>query len=93
MSEYIEIESEISDDDSQLFIYTNLQLSDSELPEVYASTAEMEEGSPVAQAFAAVAGIAYLEIDGSDLLIQREPDANWHAIVDDISAALVDFFL
>ncbi len=93
MSEYIEIESEISDDDSQLFIYTNLQLSDSNSPEIYASIIEMEEGSPVAQAFAAIAGIAYLEIDGSDLLIKRVPDANWHAIVDDISAALVDFFL
>ncbi|MCA9950075.1 MAG: hypothetical protein KDE48_10540 [Anaerolineales bacterium] len=93
MSEYIEIESEISDDDTQLFIYTNLQLSDSNTPEVYLSNAEMAEGSPVAQTFAAIVGIAYLQIDGSDLLIQREPNAHWHAIVDDISAALVDFFL
>ncbi|MCA9902053.1 MAG: NifU N-terminal domain-containing protein [Anaerolineales bacterium] len=92
MSEYIEIETEISDDDSTLTVYTNLRLNDGEA-EIYHSSEAMEEGSPVAQALAVIQGITYLQIKGSDLTVQREPDSPWYAIISDISAALKDFFL
>lgn len=92
MSEYIEIETELSDDDSVLIVYTNLRLNDGEV-EQYHSSAELEEGSPVAQALAVIEGIRFLQIEGSDLTVRRDPDAPWHVIISDISAALKDFFL
>jgi len=92
MSEYIEIEAELSDDGRHLNITTNLTLAEGE-PENYASTADMEVGSPVAQALAVIEGIATLQIDGRDLTITRAPDTDWHIIVADVSAALKDFFL
>ncbi|MCA9917183.1 MAG: NifU N-terminal domain-containing protein [Anaerolineales bacterium] len=92
MSEYIELETDISDDDSLLTVYTNLRLNDGET-EAYHSRDELEEGSPVAQALAVIEGIIYLQIEGSDLTVRREPDTPWHIIISDISAALKDFFL
>lgn len=92
MSEYIEIESELSDDDSTLFVYTNLRLNEGEA-EQYRAVEELEEGSAVAQALAVVEGIATLKIEGGDLTVQRNPDVPWHIIISDISAALKDFFL
>lgn len=92
MSEYIEIETEISDDDSTLTVYTNLRLNEGEA-EIYHSREELEEGSPVAQALAIIEGITFLRIEGSDLTVHRAPDTPWHVIISDISAALKDFFL
>ncbi len=92
MSEYIEIETEISDDDSILTVYTNLRLNEGEA-EVYYSSEEMEEGSPVAQALAVVQGIVTLQIQARDLIVRRNLDTPWHSIISDISAALKDFFL
>jgi len=92
MSEYIEIETELSDDDSILTVYTNLRLNDGEV-EQYHSSEELEEGSPVAQALAIIEGIRYLQIEGGDLTVRRASDAPWHVIISDISAALKDFFL
>ena len=92
MSEYIEIETEISDDDSILTVYTNLRLNENEVEE-YHSSDELEEGSPVAQALAVIEGITYLHIQGSDITVRRDPDTPWHIIISDISAALKDFFL
>lgn len=92
MSEYIEIETELSDDGRHLHIQTNLKLAEGE-PEMYPSLAAMEEGSPVAQALAVIEGIATLQIDGRDLTLTRTPDTDWHIIVADVSAALKDFFL
>jgi hypothetical protein len=94
MSEYIEIETEMSDDGAKMRFCTNLKLTDAtEGEEQYLSAAEMEEGSPVAQALAVVEGMAAVHIDGRDLLITREPDADWHVIVADVTAVLKDFFL
>ena len=92
MSEYIDIETEASDDDSQMFFFTNLRLAEADT-EFYQSKKEMEEGSAVAQALAVVVGIDELLIDGRDLTITRDPDVDWHVIVADVSAALKDFFL
>ncbi len=82
----------MSDDDSTLAVYTNLRLNEGE-PEVYHSSEELEEGSPVAQAMAVIEGIRFLQIKGSDMLVRRDPDTPWHFIISDISAALKDFFL
>ncbi len=92
MSEYIEIETEFSDDDGTLIVYTNLRLNDGEI-EQYHSSEELEEGSPVAQALAVIEGIHFLQIEHSDLTVKRNPDVPWHIIISDISAALKDFFL
>lgn len=92
MSEYMEIETELSDDETIMNFYTNLKLADGE-PEYYESLAAMEEGSPVAQALAVIEGIVTLNIEGSDMAITKEEDYDWHIIVADVSAALKDFFL
>ena len=92
MSEYIEIETELSDDNKTLNVYTNLRLNEGEI-EQYQSAEEMEEGSPVAQACAIIEGISSLQIQGGEMIICREADAAWHIIISDISAALKDFFL
>jgi reverse gyrase len=92
MSEYIEIETEIGDDGTEMHVYTNLKLSDQN-EEQYTSTAEMEEGSPVAQSLSVIDGIARLTIEGCNMIITRSPDTEWHSIVSDVSAALKDFFL
>ncbi|MAT95812.1 MAG: hypothetical protein CL608_01495 [Anaerolineaceae bacterium] len=92
MSEYIEIETELSDDDSTLAVYTNLRLNDGEA-EQYHSREELEEGTPLAQAIAVIEGIRYLQIEGSDMIVRRDPETPWHLITSDISAVLKDFFL
>ena len=92
MSEYIEIETELSDDGEQMEIYTNLSLA-VEGVEEYESVEEMAEGSPVAQALAMIDGITRLHIEEGDMIVAKLPDTPWHVIVSDISAALKDFFL
>lgn len=92
MSEYIEIDTEISDDDNTLTVYTNLRLNEGEVEKYYSSD-ELEEGSPVAQALAVIEGITFLQIEAGYLTVRREPDTPWHIIISDISAALKDFFL
>jgi len=92
MSEYIEIETEIDDDDLTMRLSTNLKLAE-EGKEIYDSPEAMEEGSPVAQALALIDGLRRLTIEGSHMVVIRDPDAPWHSIVSDISAALKDFFL
>jgi len=92
MSEYIEIETEMSDDGMQMQFMTNLKLAEGE-QEVYDSAVEMEEGSAVAQALAVVEGIARLQMNGRDMTITRHPETDWHIIVADVSVVLKDFFL
>lgn len=92
MSEYIDIETEMTDDGAHMYFYTNLSLTEGGV-EQYNSVEAMEEGSPVAQALSVVPGIRRLRMQGDELSVTREPDADWHVIVDDISAALKDFFL
>lgn len=92
MSEYMEIETEIDDDDLTMHISTNLKLAEGEKEE-YDSLEAMEEGSPVAQALAMIDGIDHLTINGKNIRLVRDPEAPWHSLVGDISAALKDFFL
>ena len=92
MSEYIEIESELSDDGEEIFIYTNLRLGDRG-SEAYDTLSAMEEGSPLAQTLAPIEGIVQLRIEDMELIIGRDPDVEWTIIVEEVSAALKDFFL
>jgi hypothetical protein len=92
MSEYIEIESEMTDDPAVLRIHTNLPLAVGEV-ERYESLAEMEEGSAVAQALSFIEGIENLEIDERTLVVTRTLDVDWHIIVAEVTAVLKDFFL
>jgi hypothetical protein len=92
MSEYIEIEAEASDDGMEIHFLTNLLLAEGG-EEVYESAAALEEGSPVAQALAPVFGIGRLRMQGNELYITPEPEADWHAVIADVTAALKEFFL
>ena len=92
MSEYIEITTEEGDDNDSLYILTNLQLTDGGIEE-YDSQEAMELGSPVAQALSAVAGLNFIRLDNGDMYVRREPDTDWYAIVEDVTAVLKDFFL
>lgn len=93
MSEYIKIDTEFADDGQYIHLYTNLALTEAGAVEEYDSLAALEEGSPVAQALAVIDGIATLHLSGSHILITRQPDADWYALIADISAALKEFFL
>ena len=92
MSEHIEIETETGDDGMILF-HTNLPLTAEGREERYESPEALDEGSPVAQALSVVTGIEALTMSGGELAVAAAADADWHAIVADITAALKDFFL
>lgn len=93
MSEYIDIDAELSDDGRRISVWTNLSLAEPGRPESYESPLALESGSPVAQALAVIDGIAGVRIEESEMLIDLASDADWHAVVSDVSAALKDFFL
>ncbi|HEX6384297.1 MAG TPA: hypothetical protein VF177_06480, partial [Anaerolineae bacterium] len=80
MSEYIEIETEMSEDGSRMHFYTNLNLTEEGVEE-YRSTEAMEEGSPVAQVLSVIEGIAHLRIEDSEMIVRRDPEVPWHVIV------------
>ena len=92
MSEYMEIETETTDDPNVMRFLTNLTLC-VEGKENYDSVEAMEEGSALAQALAFVEGITALELDGQDMLVTSDGDMPWHIIISEISAIVKDFFL
>lgn len=92
MSEYIELNADLSGDPLVGVIETNLTLA-TDGDEVYASAEALLEGSPVAHALANIPGIVRLVIERHALVITRDPDVEWYVIVEDVSAALKDFFL
>ena len=92
MSEYIEIDAEL-DDDGAIVFTTNLSLTAEGREEQYDSAAALEEGSPVAQALAVVPGIAALTMRGGQIILTPAPDADFHALVADVTAVLKEFFL
>lgn len=94
MSEYIEIESLTGPDPDQVTLTTNVNLTPaSQAPERYTTPEEMEEGSPLAQTLSYIEGIRELQISGQTVTVTRDPGAEWHVIIADISAAVRDFFL
>jgi hypothetical protein len=92
MSEYIEIDAELSDDGA-ILLHTNLKLTAPGEAESYPSPDEMETGSPVAQALAVVDGIASLTMRDGEIVLTIADDADWHAVIADATAALKEFFL
>lgn len=95
MSEYMEFEVELDEDDpTVIYLTTNLQLADEGTAEQYASPEAMLVGSAVAQALgAAVSGLRQLTITPHELVLVREMETAEHALVADVSAVLKDFFL
>jgi hypothetical protein len=93
LSEYIDVQPEPTDRPDVMRLVTNLQLTSGEEPEVYASPADGEEGSPLAQALFEVPGLAVLRIDGAELLATRGQGVEWHDLIEDLTDVLRDFFL
>lgn len=93
MTEYIDIQPEPTDNPDIMRLVTNLDLTAGGLPEFYRSPQEGEEGSPLAQALFAVPGVEALTLNGPVLLVTRAPGVEWHDLIEDLSAALKDFFL
>lgn len=93
MSEYFTLEVEPTDNPDIREFITNQRLSDGG-EEHYADAASGEMGSPIAQVlFHAVDGIHSLTIDDDTLIVRRQPDVLWEALIDDIRDCLRDFFL
>lgn len=93
MSEYVTVETRLTEDPHSLEILTNQTLTPGE-DEVYRDFNEGDEGSPIAQMlFNGVRGICALTISGTSLVITRDPDVSWEDIVDEVRDALRDFFL
>jgi hypothetical protein len=92
MSEYITVDVETTGDPERMKLITNLNLAP-DGPESYANREEGDQGSPLAQTLFGIDGLAALDIEGDAMLVRREPGVEWPALVDDITAALKDFFL
>lgn len=93
MSEYVTVETHPTDSPNMLEVVTNQTLTAAGV-EKYANYDQGDVGSPIAQMlFNAVNGIQALTITEHGLLITRDPDVPWEAIVDDVRDALRDFFL
>ena len=92
MSEYMEIEVEETDEFDVIEFTTNLTLTLDE-QETYATVAEMEEGSALAQFLSTIPGIEQLVIEAKGMLVTRDPEVEWHSLIEDISAAVKEFFL
>ncbi len=92
MSEYITINTEQTDDPDVLRIETNQQLTIDPI-EVYPDMTSGEEGSPLAQTLFAIDGIKALTLKDKTMLVTREPGIEWFVLINEISAALKDFFL
>jgi hypothetical protein len=92
MSEYITVRTEYGDDPDEVRLVTNLNLAP-DGPESYRSSAEGDEGSPLAQTLFGIGGLAALDIAGGTLTVRRDPGVEWPSLIDDIAEALKDFFL
>jgi hypothetical protein len=93
MTEYIDIRAEQTSDPELIQIITNLDLTAGGPPETYGTPEEGDAGSPLAQAIFAIPGIAWLRLEGRTASIRRDPDVEWHDLIEDVSDALKDFFL
>jgi hypothetical protein len=92
MSEYITVEPETTDDPNCMRLVTNLNLTPNG-SESYPNRQEGDLGSPLAQTLFSIEALAALDIEDGTLTAWRDPDAEWTMLIEDISAALKDFFL
>lgn len=93
MSEYIDIQEEITNNPDIMLLRTNLRLTVDETTEHYASAAEGDEGSPLAQTLFAIPGLVSLTVEEHCLKVERDAEIEWHDLIEDISDMLRDFFL
>ncbi|NDJ51969.1 MAG: hypothetical protein GYB68_02655 [Chloroflexi bacterium] len=93
MTEYIDIDIEPSDHPDVMQMISNLDLTPNGEREVYRSPQEGDEGSPIAQTLFMIPGLAALELEGDTLTLTRQPEVEWHDLIEDVSDALRDFFL
>jgi hypothetical protein len=92
MSEYITIHPEYTDNPNVIRLITNLSLAP-EGVESYATPEEGDEGSPLAQTLFGIEGLLTLDMDGGEMTVRRDPEYEWHDLIDEIKEALTDFFL
>ncbi len=93
MTEYIDIRVVPTADPDVMRLVTNLDLTPEGSPEVYDSSDQGDQGSPLAQALFGVPGLAALTLDGHMLWITRASGVEWHSLIEDVSDALRDFYL
>lgn len=93
MSEYIDIQTEATDDPHTMLLRTNIALTEEEPVETYLSPEAGEEGSALAQALFEVPGLAALTIEGRSAWVTRSDDVEWHDLIEDVSDVIRDFFL
>jgi hypothetical protein len=92
MSEYIEVQVEETDEFDEIVLVTNLPLTPDGI-EAYESVEAMAEGSALAQFLSTIPGIQALTIEDDSLTIQRDPTVAYHTVVEDVTAAIKEFFL
>ncbi len=92
MSEYFAFEVEPTEHPNCLFLGSNLSLA-SNGREEYSSRDEGGLGSPLAQTLFSIPGLVALSIEDRRLILWREPDVEWYALVNDVTSAIKDFFL
>lgn len=93
MSEYIDLQPEPTDDPDVMLVVTNQRLTPDGSREQYESPEAGEEGSALAQAIFEVPGIAALTLDAGEMLITRQPEVEWHDLIEEITFVIKDFFL
>ena len=93
MSEYVEVDYELTADPDVVIITTNVTLAPDGEQEEYATPAEGDEGSPLAQALFVIPGVQALTLDASEITLRRDPAVAWHDLIEDVRDALRDFFL
>lgn len=93
MSEYFTMEVQPTSDPDTVELITNQTLTEQD-EEIYTTPQAGEVGSPIAQTiFFAVDGIQALTLIEDTLIVTRQPNYSWEAIIDEIRDALRDFFL
>lgn len=93
MSEYFTMEVQRTPDPEVVELITNQILTEQD-EEVYPNPQAGEIGSPIAQTiFFAVDGIQALTLIEDTLIVTRQPNYSWEAIIDEIRDVLRDFFL
>lgn len=94
MPEYIRITPEYDPDDANVvYLVTNLNLAYEGEEEYYEDASLGEIGSPLAQLMFLIDGVKALTITTDTLIITRNPEVDWHVLIDEISTAIKDFYL
>lgn len=91
MKENTRADLELTPDPRVAIFHTNREVSEER--EVYASTEEALDGSPLAALLATIEGVTALELNGSDVTLTRNESVTWDDIALQVVEVLKDFFL